>query len=115
MTNTDDSKSSAQVKLAAPGAGLPLLQASFLRYLFFPAYCMATSWDKALKLFSHEGDKLTTAAKTLSSEQLQIPVLIRAPMGIEDSSRNWFILGQFYNTGCNSGAYFNQMFQNHCS
>ena len=84
-----DSKPSVQPKLAAPGAGLPLLQATFLRYLFFPAFCMTVSWDKALKMFSHEGEKLTTAAKTLSPEQLQIPVLIRAPMGIEDSSRNW--------------------------
>jgi hypothetical protein len=84
-----DSNSSPQANLAAPGAGLPGVQAFVLRHVFFPAFCRTTSWDKALGLFLHEGERLVAAAQSLSPEELQTRVLIRAPMGIEDSSRHW--------------------------
>lgn len=89
MTDKPDSNASPQANLAAPGAGLPLLQAFFLRHLLFPAFCRTTSWDKALGLFLQEGERVATAAQSLAPEALQTRVLIRAPMGIEDSSRYW--------------------------
>lgn len=89
MTDRSDSNPSPQANLAAPGAGLPRLQALFLRHVLFPAFCRTTSWDKALGLFLQEGKRVAAAAQSLAPEALQIRVLIRAPMGIEDSSRYW--------------------------
>lgn len=78
-----------QKSLAPPGAGLPVAQAFALRHLIFPAYCLTTSWDKALNAFETEGKKAVALAETLSAEQLQRRVLVKAPLGIEDSSRYW--------------------------
>ena len=78
-----------QDSLAPPGAGLPALQAFALRHLIFPAYCLTTSWDKALTSFQAEGQKLIALVESLPADQLQQRVLIKAPMGIEDSSRYW--------------------------
>jgi hypothetical protein len=89
MTDQADSNSSPQANLAAPGAGLPRLQAFVLRHVLFPAFCRTTSWDKALGLFLQEGERVVVAAQSLAPEALQTRVLIRAPMGIEDSSRYW--------------------------
>ncbi len=89
MTDKPDSNASPQANLAAPGAGLPRLQAFALRHVLFPAFCRMTSWDKALGLFLQEGERVAAAAQSLAPEALQTRVLIRAPMGIEDSSRYW--------------------------
>ena len=78
-----------QKSLAPPGAGLPVVQAFALRRLVFPAYCLATSWDQSLAAFDAEGRTLTAMVEPLSAEQLQRRVLVKAPMGIEDSSRYW--------------------------
>jgi hypothetical protein len=86
MVENDDD---IQKSLAPPGAGLPVIQAFALRYLIFPAYCLTTSWDKALDAFQSEGQKLVTLVEPLSEEQLQRRVLVKAPLGIEDSSRYW--------------------------
>jgi len=87
--NPSDSTASPQAKLAAPGAGLPFLQALALRHVLFPAFCRKTSWDEALALFLREGETVAAAAQSLSDQALRTRVLIRAPMGIEDSSRYW--------------------------
>lgn len=89
MPTQADSNTSPQTNLAAPGAGLPGVQAFVLRHVLFPAFCRTTSWDKALGLFLREGERLAAAAQSLAPEALQTRVLIRAPMGIEDSSRYW--------------------------
>ena len=86
MSQHDDD---IQNSLAPPGAGLPVVQAFVLRHLVFPAYCLATSWDKAIAAFQAEGQKVIALAEPLSAEQLQRRVLVKAPMGIEDSSRYW--------------------------
>jgi len=78
-----------QRTLAAPGAGLPPGQAFLLRRLLFPGFCLATSWPKALAVFQAEGDQLLALAKPLTPERLQQRVLVKAPLGIEDSSRYW--------------------------
>lgn len=89
MPNQADSNSSPQPNLAAPGAGLPPLQAFVLRHVLFPAFCRTTSWDEALGLFLREGERVAAAAQSLAPEALRTRVLIRAPLGIEDSSRYW--------------------------
>jgi hypothetical protein len=89
MTEKPVSSSSPQANLAAPGAGLPGLEAFVLRHVLFPAYCRTTSWDKALGLFRQEGERVAAAVQSLAPEALQTRVLIRAPMGIEDNSRYW--------------------------
>lgn len=89
MSPKPDSNPSAQAPLAAPGAGLPFFQALALRHVLFPAFCRMTSWDAALGLFLREGEAVAAAAQSLSAQALQTRVLIRAPVGIEDSSRNW--------------------------
>ncbi len=86
MSQQDDD---IQNSLAPPGAGLPIVQAFVLRYMIFPAYCLATSWDKAVAAFQAEGQKVIALVEPLSAEQLQRRVLVKAPMGIEDSSRYW--------------------------
>lgn len=78
-----------QGALAPPGAGLPVIQAIFLRHLLFPAYCRVTSWKKALEVFRDEGERLVALVEQLSPEQSRKRILIKAPMGIEDSSRYW--------------------------
>lgn len=86
MAPTDDD---IQKSLALPGAGLPVVQAFLLRYLLFPTYCRVTSWHKALAVFQTEGQGVIALAAPLSPEQMQKRVLVKAPMGIEDSSRFW--------------------------
>jgi hypothetical protein len=78
-----------QKSLASPGAGLPVVQAFLLRHLIFPTYCLTTSWDKALTAFLAEGQRTLALAEQLSDDQSQRRVLVKAPMGIEDSSRYW--------------------------
>ncbi|MEW6163578.1 MAG: DinB family protein [Pseudomonadota bacterium] len=89
MKNNTDSPSSPQPNLAAPGAGLPPVQAFMLRHVLFPAFCRTTSWDEALGLFLREGERVAAAARSLAPGALRTRVLIRAPLGIEDSSRFW--------------------------
>jgi hypothetical protein len=89
--------------LAPPGAGLPAFQAFLLRYLLFPAFCRANSWQKALAKFQAEGDRIVDLAEPLSSEQLQKRILVKAPMGVEDSSRYWsvaMVLEHLIEVGC---------------
>ena len=85
MAQQDD----IQKSLAPPGAGLPVVQAFPLRYLLFPAYCRMTSWRKALAVFQLEGERVIALVEPLSPEQVQERVLVKAPLGVEDSSRYW--------------------------
>ncbi len=81
--------SDLQNTLAPPGAGLPAWQAWFLRYLAFPLVCRTTSWDQAQARFQQEGRRILELIGPLTHDQLQQRVLIKAPIGIEDSSRYW--------------------------
>lgn len=89
MNSFGTAKPSPQPNLAAPGAGLPVVQAFVLRHVLFPAFCRTTSWDRAVGLFLREGEHVAAAARSLAPGDLQTRVLIRAPLGIEDSSRFW--------------------------
>jgi len=78
-----------QKSLAPPGAGLPRGQGLLLRYLAFPLYCATTSWEKALRVFTAEGEQILALVEPLSVSQFQQRVLVKAPVGMEDSSRYW--------------------------
>ncbi len=86
MAQKDDD---IQRSLAPPGAGLPAVQAFLLRYFLFPVHCRVTSWQKALAVFETEGDRVIALVDLLSPEQFRERVLVKAPLGIEDSSRYW--------------------------
>lgn len=79
-------KDNIQKSLAPPGAGLPAVQGFVLRYLLFPLLCRTTSWEKSLVLFRDEGDKILALLEGLSDKQLQQRFLIKAPIGLEDST-----------------------------
>ena len=68
-----------------------MVQKFLLRYLLFPAFCRTNTWQKALAKFQAEGDRIVALAERLSPEQLQQRVLVKAPMGMEDSSRYWSV------------------------
>ena len=78
-----------QKSLAPPGAGLPAVQTFLLRYLLFPAFCRTKSWQKALAKFQAEGDRIVALAEPLSPDQLQKRILVKAQIGMEESSRYW--------------------------
>ena len=89
MENTMTQQGDIQKSLAPPGAGLPAFQALLLRYVLFPIYCRMTAWLRPRATFQAAGDRVTALAEPLSPEQLQQRVVVKAPLGIEDSSRYW--------------------------
>jgi hypothetical protein len=83
---TDEDKQ-IQKNLEKPGKGLPTIDALFLRYIGFPILKLLMSWDRGMKLFEHEGNKILIAVKSLDEESLFKKVLVPRTFGIEDSSR----------------------------
>jgi hypothetical protein len=79
------------VRLAAPGAGLPFLEHLISRYYWFPKFCKNTTWDQAHALFQKQGARLLQLARALPESQRTIRVLIPRVPGIEDSSRHWSV------------------------
>jgi hypothetical protein len=79
------------VRLAAPGAGLPFLEYLVSRYYWFPKFCRKTTWDQAHALFQKQGVRLLDLACSLAESQRTIRVLIPRIPGIEDSSRHWSV------------------------
>jgi hypothetical protein len=77
------------VSLAAPGSGLPTWERLFLRNVLLPIYCRFTSWKRAVRVFQKEGARLVEIAESLNAEEMQRRVLIKRPLGLEDSSRYW--------------------------
>ncbi len=68
---------------------LPRFQAVILRRVMFPAYCRWTSWDRAIRRFDDEGNRVVRLVERLSSEAFRTPAVIRPLWGIEASSRTW--------------------------
>lgn len=79
------------IRLAAPGAGLPYIEYLVSRYYWFPKFCRNTTWEAAHSLFQKQGAKLLELAKSLSEAQITTRVLIPRIPGIEDSSRYWSV------------------------
>jgi uncharacterized damage-inducible protein DinB len=78
-------------KLAAPGAGLPLLESVFLRYFYYPFRAKRFSWSDNLKRLHNETLKIVSIIQNLPEEQFQTRVLIPRLKGMEDSSRFWSV------------------------
>jgi hypothetical protein len=76
-----------QNSLGKAGAGLPKLQAIFLRHIGFPMLRRFLSWEGALSIFESEGHKVLKLVDGLSQEQMNTQVLVPKTMGIEDNSR----------------------------
>jgi len=76
-----------QDKLEQAGKGLPSIDAIFLRYIGFPIVKTFMSWEKGMKFFEDEGEKILDAVKNLDKETLFKKVLISKTFGIEDNSR----------------------------
>lgn len=76
-----------QENLGKAGVGLPFVEGIFLKYIAFPFLKQRFDWDKALKQFELEGEKILTLTKPLSQEQLFTRVLIPKIFAIEDNSR----------------------------
>ncbi|MCA9799087.1 MAG: DinB family protein [Cyanobacteria bacterium HKST-UBA04] len=79
-------------QLAQPGAGLPLFEQLYGRYVLFPVFCARTSWPKAVELFDTEYQTVVGLVRGVSTEQLNRKVLIDRLPGLEDSSRYWSVL-----------------------
>jgi hypothetical protein len=77
--------------LAPPGAGLPWIENTLARYIFFPKYCRKYSWDECQSYFDKEGEKICSLLDSLTTEKLDQKILIPRIRGIEDSSRFWSV------------------------
>ena len=80
-----------QPQLAAPGAGLPRLQAVLGRLVLLPCFCLTHSWEGAQRAFQREGRRILDVARPLTADPLATRVLVRGVIGIEDSSRFWSV------------------------
>jgi len=76
-----------QSQLDSAGKGLPAFEAFFLRRIGFPLLKRFMSWDSAMKLFEHEGQRILNDVKQLDDNALFRKVLIPKVLGIEDNSR----------------------------
>lgn len=74
--------------LEAAGAGLPPVEARFFRH-GLPVLSRALTRDCARKIFLQEGQRILYLAQDLADWELEEPVLVKRPFGVEDSSRYW--------------------------
>lgn len=81
----------SEPKLAAPGAGIPLLELLIAKYIIFPRRFRSTSVEQALDDLRSERDKILALARKLTPEQLVERRLIPRLRGLEDSSRFWSV------------------------
>ncbi len=79
-----------QVKLETPGAGLPILESTVLKF-GFRALTKFKSRDYFACLFQDEADKIMQLVKSVEAKQGKQMTLIKRVRGMEDSSRNWSV------------------------
>ena len=82
--------SPTEPKLAAPGAGLPIIELLVAR-LLFGVRLRTGSQDSFTAQFQREREAIRALVRTCSEESGARRVLIRRPPGLEDSSRNWSV------------------------
>lgn len=78
-------------KLAAPGAGLPMIE-RFFANLMIHWKAKRTSREAAAATFATEREVILKLLRTTPTEYLEIPFLIKRLPGLEDSSRYWSVL-----------------------
>jgi hypothetical protein len=75
--------------LQAPGAGLPRFESWMLTKVAAPLYTHLLSRTQARRLFLREGERILYMLEDCNEYRLDEPVLVKRPLGIEDSSRAW--------------------------
>jgi hypothetical protein len=75
--------------LEAPGAGLPHLESWVISKVAVPLYTRFLSRHQARRLFIREGERILYLLEDCNEYRLDEPVLVKRPLGIEDSSRAW--------------------------
>ncbi|MEZ4813929.1 MAG: DinB family protein [Bdellovibrionota bacterium] len=79
------------VKLEAPGKGLPFLESLLMRFYVGPVLSKKDSSDKNWERFDKMNKKILEKVKELSLEQMHTRVLVPRLRAIEDSSRYWSV------------------------
>lgn len=82
--------STAEPKLAPPGAGLPKFELIIAR-LRFALHRMSETRDSATARFARERERIRELIRPLSDETAERRVLIKRLRGLEDSSRYWSV------------------------
>lgn len=80
----------SEPKLAPPGAGLPAMELVAAR-IIFRVRVWRGNRDSFTALFERERGRIRELTRDLNEEDAGRRVLIRRPIGIEDSSRNWSV------------------------
>jgi hypothetical protein len=80
-----------QISLDPPGAGLPFLEALYLRHWLAPRHSRKKSNQENLKNFLHETQKIIALTGSMDASRAENRVLIDRIPGLEDSSRHWSI------------------------
>lgn len=78
-------------KLAPPGAGLPLLEGLYARYIMYPKGMKGFSWQGSLDRFATETARIKSLAGPLADDDFFAQKLIDRLRGLEDSSRYWSV------------------------
>jgi hypothetical protein len=75
--------------LEAPGTGLPRAESWLLSKAAAPLISRFFSRTNARRMFIREGERILYLLEDANEYRLDEPVLIKRPIGIEDSSRAW--------------------------
>ncbi|MDA0767737.1 MAG: hypothetical protein O3A92_13045 [Verrucomicrobia bacterium] len=78
-----------QPVLQAPGAGLPPFESWILTKAAAPLVSRYLARPQARRLFLREGERIIYLLEDANEYRLNESVLIKRPIGIEDSSRAW--------------------------
>ncbi len=76
-------------KLAAPGAGLPLIERFLQKFVIFPMLCKITTFDSAIRIFEKESKLLLREVALIPTPLRDRRILVPRLPAIEDSSRFW--------------------------
>lgn len=78
-------------QLEKPGAGLPFLEALYVRWYVGPFQSRKNDAQKNLRLFFMVGARILKEAASVPEDKRDVKVLVPRMKGVEDSSRNWCV------------------------
>lgn len=78
-----------QIKLQAPGAGLPLSQKIAIKLWLGPFVSKRTAPADCRRMFEGLSHKIADRYRSIKPEMRDVKVLVDPIPGLEDSSRNW--------------------------
>ena len=91
MNNSTQDSQELIEGLGKAGGGLSTGRAFFLRHVGFPFLNSIVSWDRALKIFEKEGEKVLSLARSMEKSKLFERVLVPKLFGLEDNSRYYSV------------------------